>query len=236
MSIIRKDVEISHEEYCSGKYQNVSSISGKHEARIWYVDGEIDPNKTYSDNYLRKNKIGKYANNSSSSSSSSQSDSGLGLGAALGGGFVGLAKKLFEETPEEKAQQAKDEEIDEIVDYRMERFNFNLKRDFPTKGTTDELLARITALLDQSDEFKLEESHPDELHSRLAEEKCESVSKHAVKMCKQIKKQDPERFNQPDVQEMLKRAGKRTYWGKIKYYLLIWVIIMIVTICLVLFA
>lgn len=228
MSIINKDVEISHEEYCSGKYQNVSSISGKHTARIWYVNGEIDPNKTYSDSYLRKNKIGKYASSGSSSSKSSSSGSGFGLGAALGGGVVGLAKKLFEETPEEKAQQAKDEEIDDIVEYRMERFNFNLKRDFPIKGTTEELVAGITALLDQSDEFKLEESHPDELHSRLAEEKCESVSKHAVKMCKQIKKQDPERFNQPDIQEMLKRAGKRTYWGKVKYALLIWVILMIV--------
>ena len=161
---------------------------------------------------------------------------GFGLGAAVGGGVVGVAKWLFEETEEEKAQAAEDERIDEIVEYRMERFNYNLKKHFPLTGTTDELLARATDLLNQSDEFKLEESHPDELHQRLAEEKCESVSKHAVKMCKQIKKQDPERFNQPDVQEILKRAGKRTAWGKLKIVLIIWLTLMAVIGLLVAFA
>lgn len=224
-----EDVLISHEEYCSGKYQNVSIISGKYYARMFYVNGEINPNATYSDNYLRKNKIGKYANGGSSSSSSESSkSSGIGLGAAVGGGVVGLAKWLFTETEEEKAQQAKEEEIEDIVEYRMERFDYNLKKHFPLKGTTDELIARATALLDQSDNFRLEESNPDELHSRLAEEKCESVSNYAVKICKQIRKQDPERFNQPDMQELFKRVSKRSTWGKVKIFLLVWLILMVV--------
>lgn len=238
MGIKREDVLISHEEYLSMKYSNVSHKSGEHYARITTVDGEIDAAQTYTDSYCKKNGLGRYANSGSSSkqSSSSSSAKGFGLGAAVGGGVVGVAKWLFEETEEEKAQAAEDERIDEIVEYRMERFNYNLKKHFPLTGTTDELLARATDLLNQSDEFKLEESHPDELHQRLAEEKCESVSKHAVKMCKQIKKQDPERFNQPDVQEILKRAGKRTAWGKLKIVLIIWLTLMAVIGLLIAFA
>lgn len=238
MSIERKDVRISHEEYLSSKYKDVSHKSGEHYARITTINGKIDAAQTYSDSYCKKNGLGKYANSGSSSkqSSSSSSAKSFGLGAAVGGGVVGVAKWLFEETEEEKAQAAEDERIEEIVEYRMERFNHNLKKHFPLTGTTDELLARATDLLNQSDEFKLEESHPDELHQRLAEEKCESVSKHAVKMCKQIKKQDPERFNQPDVQEIFKRAGKRTLWGKLKIVLIIWLTLMAVIGLLVAFA
>ena len=219
----REDVKVSREEACSGKYKSVSHLNGESYATVWYEGGEINPEMTYTDSSCKKKGLGKYANSGSSSkdSSSSSSAKGFGLGAAVGGGVVGVAKWLFEETEEEKAQAAEDERIEEIVEYRMERFKFNLKKHFPLTGTTDELLARATDLLNQSDEFKLEESHPDELHQRLAEEKCESVSKHAVKMCKQIKKQDPERFNQPDVQEILKRAGKRTAWGQVKTLLLV---------------
>lgn len=215
-----------------------SSEDGSRLVTIFYdEDGNIDEDKTYADWWLKEKKLGKYRSSNRASSSSSSSAKEFGLGAAVGGGVVGVAKWLFEETEEEKAQAAEDERIDEIVEYRMERFNHNLKKHFPLTGTTDELLARATDLLNQSDEFKLEESHPDELHQRLAEEKCESVSKHAVKMCKQIKKQDPERFNQPDVQEMLKRAGKRTAWGKVKTLLLVsGTIIAIVVLLLSIFA
>ncbi len=63
---------ISHSEYLSGKYKNVSSSSGNHEAKIWYKDnGSIDEDSTYSDNYLRSNGLGRYAKKAETSSSKS---------------------------------------------------------------------------------------------------------------------------------------------------------------------
>ena len=85
---------ISHDEYLSGKYQNVSSdSSGNHEAKVWYKDnGSINEELTYSDNYQRSNGIGRYAKKSSSSSSSSSSSkksssSGGGIGKAVSSFF-----------------------------------------------------------------------------------------------------------------------------------------------------
>ena len=63
---------ISHSEYLSGKYKNVSSSSGNHEAKVWYKDnGAIDEDSTYSDSYLRSNGLGRYAKKAESSSKSS---------------------------------------------------------------------------------------------------------------------------------------------------------------------
>lgn len=67
---------ISHSEYLSGKYQNVSSSSGEHEAKVWYKDnGSINEELTYSDNYQRSNGIGRYAKKAETSSKSSSSSS-----------------------------------------------------------------------------------------------------------------------------------------------------------------
>lgn len=68
---------ISHSEYLSGKYRDVSSSSGKHEAKVWYKDnGSINEDSTYSDNYLRSNGLGRYAKKAESSSKSSSSSKG----------------------------------------------------------------------------------------------------------------------------------------------------------------
>lgn len=68
---------ISHDEYLSGKYQNVSSdSSGNHEAKVWYKDnGSINEELTYSDNYQRSNGIGRYAKKSESPSKESSKSS-----------------------------------------------------------------------------------------------------------------------------------------------------------------
>ena len=67
---------ISHSEYLSGKYKNVSSSSGEHEAKVWYKDnGSINEDETYSDNYLRSNGLGRYAKKAETSSKSSSSSS-----------------------------------------------------------------------------------------------------------------------------------------------------------------
>ena len=67
---------ISHSEYLSGKYRDVSTISGKHEAKVWYKDnGSINEDSTYSDSYLRANGLGRYAKKAESSSKSSSSKS-----------------------------------------------------------------------------------------------------------------------------------------------------------------
>ncbi len=207
-----EDVLISHEEYCSGKYQNVSTISGKHYARIFYVNGEINPNSTYSDSYLRKNKLGKYAGSGSSSSSKSSKSSGRGLGAALGGGVVGLAKMAFEESPEEKAEREQEEKererIENMVEHKMKYFKRDIKDAYPLNGSTDELVQRIEELVTQAENYKMEESNPHKLTARLAEEKKKATAWLAFKLCKQVKKQDPERAAQPDMKTWRKKASR----------------------------
>lgn len=57
-----ENIQISHEDYVSGKYQSTSSNSGEHSARVVYNDdGSINEAETYSRDYQKKNKIGKYA-------------------------------------------------------------------------------------------------------------------------------------------------------------------------------
>lgn len=73
-----KMVPISHEEYLSGKWQSVSSSSGKHEAKVFYKDdGSIDE-CSYTDSYCRKHQLGRYAPKAESSSKSSSSKSSSG--------------------------------------------------------------------------------------------------------------------------------------------------------------
>ena len=48
-----------------GKYSNIIHRNGKNYAQIYYRDdGSINEESTYSDFYKRKNKIGRYANES----------------------------------------------------------------------------------------------------------------------------------------------------------------------------
>lgn len=202
MSLTQKDVKISHEEYLSGKYATVSHISGEKYARIYYNNGEIIPNQTYSDHYLKKNKLGKYANSESSSSSSksssSSSSSGGGIGAALGASAIGLAKKAFEETPEEKAKREKeereDEKISEIVERKMEILEKQLKQEYPldTKDAAT-MLGLIVALHEVVLSHKdVSDYEKEDFHSKLKHEyeteRLETEAKHLYKLIKKLNK------------------------------------------------
>lgn len=218
-----EDVLISHEEYCSGKYQNVSSISGKHYARIFYVNGEINPNATYSDNYLRKNKIGKYANHGSSSSSSrSSSGSGSGIGKALGAGAIGVAKWAFTETPEEKARKkariAEREAIDSIVEPMIKNLKSELKSKYP-KDTKDAatMLSYITELDELVQEHSTVSRSGDDLESKANHEyetkRLEIESAYLYKLIKRLNKKT-------NLKDIRKRAKKYKPMGVFKAILL----------------
>ena len=47
---------------CGGKYKSISRYSGKAYAKVWYNGNNFYPEYTYTDAYMRKNGIGKYAN------------------------------------------------------------------------------------------------------------------------------------------------------------------------------
>ena len=68
----KKVVPITNEEYNTGKYAHTSlAAGGKRTAVIWCNDnGDIIPEETYSQTWMRENKIGKYAQKSSPKSSS----------------------------------------------------------------------------------------------------------------------------------------------------------------------
>ena len=67
----KKVVPITNEEYNTGKYAHTSlAAGGKRTAVIWCDDnGNIIPEETYSQTWMRENKIGKYAPKSSPKSS-----------------------------------------------------------------------------------------------------------------------------------------------------------------------
>ena len=122
---------ISHDEYLSGKYKDVSTISGKHEAKVWYKDnGSIDEDYTYSDSYLRSKGLGRYAkkaessSKSSSSKSSSSKSSGGSSFSLFGSGSKNNSSKA-EEKVEEKTVYVKveipatDEERLDYLYYRL---------------------------------------------------------------------------------------------------------------------
>lgn len=183
----------------SGKYQSISHYSDGNYAKVWYVGNRFDPERTYTSAYCQKNNLGKYANSgtSSKSSSSSSSSKGFGLGAAIGGGVVGLAKKAFEETPEEKA--AKKERIEEhnrivaIVDENIDRLKNELKVKYPldTKDAAI-MLGYITALhgdiLSNKDISKDGDDFDSKLTHRLEKEQLQCKGKHLRKLLIAFKK------------------------------------------------
>ncbi|MBO5800647.1 MAG: hypothetical protein J6R16_00015 [Alistipes sp.] len=232
----REDVKVSREEACSGKYKSISHLNGESYATVWYVGGEINPEMTYTDRYCRSKGLGKYAKSNSSKSSSSSSRRGTGFGAAAGGGIVGLVKNAVEETPEEKAEREReereDERIQDIIDYQMKHFKKNLKAEYPLTGSTDELVPRIKELMAQAEEYKLEQSHPDKLHSRLAEAKKKATAWLAFRICKRVKKQDKELFDSPELKALRRRAsrlsGRTLIMGVVIFYILLFLFIAIV--------
>ncbi len=127
---------ISHDEYLSGKYKDVSTSSGKHEAKVWYKDnGSIDEDYTYSDSYLRSKGLGRYAKKaeSGSKSSSSKSSSSKSSSSKSSGGssfsLFGSGSKNNSSKAEEKVEEktvyvnvkvpATDEERLEYLYYRL---------------------------------------------------------------------------------------------------------------------
>ena len=122
---------ISHSEYLSGKYRDVSSSSGKHEAKVWYKDnGSINEDSTYSDNYLRSNGLGRYAKKAESSSKSSSSSKGSS------------SKKSTPQSSNRVAAR------DEVSDKKRERTEY-VYRD----ATDEERLKYITRILCRNTEF-----------------------------------------------------------------------------------
>ena len=154
----------------------------------------------------------------------------------MGAGVVGLAKKAFEESPEKKAEReqriAEDSQINKIVDYKIEIFKKNIKQEYPKTGTTEELVERIKTLIEQAEEYKLEEKHPDKLTAKLAEAKKKATAWLAFKLYKQVKKQDPERAAQPDMKALRKKAsrygGRSLIIGVVIFYILIFLFVLIV--------
>lgn len=214
-----------------------SSEDGSRLVTIFYdEDGHIDEDKTYANWWLKEKKLGKYRSSNRASSSRSSYAKGFGLGAAVGGGVVGLAKKAFEESPEKKAEReqriAEDSQINKIVDYEIGIFKKNIKQEYPKTGTTDELVERIKTLIEQAEEYKLEEKHPDKLTAELAEAKKKATAWLAFKLCKQVKKQDPERVAQPDMKALIKKAsrysGRSLIIGVVIFYILIFLFVGIV--------
>lgn len=55
-----KDVLMSHSDQLVGKYQCVSHLNGENYARIWYNGESIDVERTYTQDYLKEHKLGKY--------------------------------------------------------------------------------------------------------------------------------------------------------------------------------
>ena len=243
-SITSKDVHISHDEYLSGKYQNISSRSGEHYARIWYIGNDIDAGKTYTDAYCKKNGLGKYAgggssSSSSSSRSSSRSSSGGGLGSlrgktiagAIGGAIVSGVKKSYEKDKQRQEEEnARNEQIRSIVRPRIEALESSLERDYPIK--TDDpkiLLGYILAL------HKVVLSHKEitpgsssdidiEAEHRYESERLEMEGTHLFKLIKRLKKKSELRRIEKDANKYSGRRGR-------KIALLVLVIFVFVVLC-----
>lgn len=124
---------ISHSEYLSGKYRNVSSSGGTHEAKITYKDnGSINEDETYSDNYLRSNGLGRYtkkaetsSKSSSNSKSSSSSKSGIAVAAAASSKKSSSSSLSSSSSSSSKRmeRQLSDQEIDaKLTDDRLRSY------------------------------------------------------------------------------------------------------------------
>ena len=61
MALYRETIEISLEEYNSGKYQSTSTRGSNRYADVYYNNGKIVPESTYTDRYQKEKGIGKYA-------------------------------------------------------------------------------------------------------------------------------------------------------------------------------
>lgn len=59
-------VSTSVQDFTSGKYKATKGTAGNNpQVRIYYVDGRIDADRTYTEKYCRQHKLGKYAEKAS---------------------------------------------------------------------------------------------------------------------------------------------------------------------------
>ncbi len=242
-SITSKDVHISHDEYLSGKYRNITSRSGEHYARVWYIGNDIDAGKTYSDSYCKKHGLGKYAgggsSSSSSSRSSSRSSSGGGLGSlrgktiagAIGGAIVSGVKNSYEKDKQRQEEdKARNEQIDSKVDPLIEALKSSLERNYPIKTDDPEiLLGYILAL------HKVVLSHKEitpgsssdidiEAEHRYESQRLEMEGNHLYKLIKRLKKKSELRKIEKDANKYSGRRGR-------KIALLVLLIFAVVVLC-----
>lgn len=158
---------ISHDEYLSGKYKDVSTSSGKHEAKVWYKDnGSIDEDYTYSDSYLRSKGLGRYAKkaesgskSSSSKSSSSKSSSSKSSGGSsfslFGSGSKNKSSKAEEEVKEKTVYvdveiPATDEERLDYLYWVLSRYgDYNELKVNALKAKAESLGLDATKLLEE---------------------------------------------------------------------------------------
>ena len=160
---------ISHSEYLSGKYQNVSSSSGEHEAKVWYKDnGSIDEELTYSDNYQRSNGIGRYAkkaetsSKSSSSSSKSSSSSGSSSSSSRSSSSSSSSRSSsssssssIKSSSSNSNNESSNSDMDELVKYRRDN-------DIQKNSELEKYLERLVGNspeFDVYDEIILEKVH-----------------------------------------------------------------------------
>lgn len=81
-----ENIDITWEEKNSGKYQSTSILSGgKCQARITKINGEIDPERTYTSQYCRKHNLGRYAKSSKLSDKEIKDDNKRGFFSRLFG-------------------------------------------------------------------------------------------------------------------------------------------------------
>ena len=147
---------ISHSEYLSGKYRNVSSSSGEHEAKVWYKDnGSINEDETYSDNYLRSNGLGRYAkkaetsskssSSSSKSSSSSGSSSSSSKSSSSSRSSSSSSSSSIKSSSSNSNNESSNSDMDELVKYRRDN---DIQKN-------DELKKYLERLVGDSPEFDI---------------------------------------------------------------------------------
>ncbi|MBO5880463.1 MAG: hypothetical protein J6Q57_02280 [Paraprevotella sp.] len=203
-----KIVPISHDEYLSGKWQSVSSSSGKHEAKVFYKDdGSIDE-CSYSDSYCRKHQLGRYAPkaaSSSSKSSSSKSSSGKSGSKIAPIPFLSKSSKrkpnIFDEDYEEEDNDNEEEpEMENEIRVRAEIED----------GRKREFIEKIESYVDGGEDITTEMI--EEVRS-LAIENGYSPTEAEITLKNAQRKQDPERVYADEYQ-----GPYRKFSDFLKYY------------------
>lgn len=204
------DIEISNREL--GKYANTIHRNGKNYARVYYNDGVIEPEKTYSNSYLKEHGIGKYAGGGSSSGSSSGKSSRgrKGLLSAAAGGVGGVIKTAIENEKEKERERNEEyERIREAVDARVEPYVESLKEKYPKKkATSAQILLWLPILLEEAESYQqlAKEKDIDEIDQQVYDKCMKETAGHAARLGKRLKKLYLEKYRSPEIQEIIKKV------------------------------